>query len=379
VGEVVVDYAFVAGTAQPPGDFTGINGSVTWADGDIANKTIMIPITDDSTPEAVETFGVTLSNPSTAGLTLAAANAEVTITANDDVGDVAVFDFVIVAATLSEGGSLVLGVTRNGPASGAVSVDFATSSSTATAGSDFTSVSGTLDWADGDLSTKSITVFTIDDTTDEGDETLTVRLLNPSTGAILGSNATVTVTIVDDDPSEGGGGDQVVDLITIAATLSEGGSVALRVARTGPASGAASVDFATSSGSATAGSDYMSASGTLHWADGDSSDKTITVNIIDDTTDEGDETLAVTLSNASGAALGSNSTASVTITDNDPPAVDPPPVVGNGGGGGGGGAFDWLAVLVLTCFGLGSRLRQHLAQPTRSLTARHAWSIAAWV
>ena len=53
----------------------------------------------------------------------------------------------------------------------------------------------------------------------------------------------------------------------------------------------------------------------------------------------------VTLSNASGAALGSNSTATVTITDNDPPAAVSD---GDGNGSGGGGSADRLFLVGLT-------------------------------
>ena len=77
------------------------------------------------------------------------------------------------------------------------------------------------------------------------------------------------------------------------------------------------MDYATSNGSATAGSDYTAASSTLNWADGDAAAKTFTVNITDDALVEGDETITITLSNATGASLGAQSTATVTITDND--------------------------------------------------------------
>ena len=131
------------------------------------------------------------------------------------------------------------------------------------------------------------------------------------------------------------------------------GTVVLNVSRNGAASGAVSVNFATSSGSATAGSDFTSASGTLTWADGDAADKTITVNVTNDTDDESDETFTVSLSDPStGTPLGTNSTTTVTIADDDSPS-------GGGGGGngsgGGGGALDWLVVALLTRLAVGKR------------------------
>jgi len=109
-----------------------------------------------------------------------------------------------------------------------------------------------------------------------------------------------------------------------AATYSvnEGTATAtITVTRTGGSSGAASVNYATSNGTATAGSDYTAASGTLNWADGNSTNKTFTVAITNDTAVENNETINLTLSNAAGASLGTQKTAVLTIVDNDVPAV----------------------------------------------------------
>jgi len=81
------------------------------------------------------------------------------------------------------------------------------------------------------------------------------------------------------------------------------------------------VDYATSNGTATAGSDYTSTSGTLTFAPNETS-KTISVPIINDTADEDDETFSATLSNPTNATLGFPSNVTVTIFDNDnPPTV----------------------------------------------------------
>ena len=72
------------------------------------------------------------------------------------------------------------------------------------------------------------------------------------------------------------------------------------------ASGAVTVDYATSNGTATAGSDYTAASGTLSFRAGETR-KTLAVTISDDTEIESDETFTLTLSNASGADLGTTS------------------------------------------------------------------------
>ncbi|MBN2057232.1 MAG: IPT/TIG domain-containing protein [Candidatus Saganbacteria bacterium] len=107
-----------------------------------------------------------------------------------------------------------------------------------------------------------------------------------------------------------------------ASTYSVGegaGSVTVTVRRVSGSSGAASVHYATSNGTATAGSDYTSASGTLNWSDGDSANKTFNVTIADDATYEGNETVTLTLSGVTGASMGSPSTATLTINDDETP------------------------------------------------------------
>lgn len=96
------------------------------------------------------------------------------------------------------------------------------------------------------------------------------------------------------------------------------GSVILNVTRTAGSGGAASVAYATANGTATAGADYGAQTGTLNWADGDSADKTITLPIFNNPGAEGTETFTVTLSAASGAALGSPATTTVSIVEPAP-------------------------------------------------------------
>lgn len=93
-------------------------------------------------------------------------------------------------------------------------------------------------------------------------------------------------------------------------------SVELREADQSPVT----VNYATSNGTATAGSDYTATSGTLTWAAGETGVKTITINLSDDSMDEPDETILVTLSNPSHSLLGSQTLHTVTILDNDDPS-----------------------------------------------------------
>lgn len=95
-----------------------------------------------------------------------------------------------------------------------------------------------------------------------------------------------------------------------------GGSAIVTVTRSGNTSSPASVDYATSDGSATQKGDYTLAAGTLTFAAGETS-KTFPILIIDDVFQEGTESFSVTLSNPIGTTLGVRSVTTVKIFDND--------------------------------------------------------------
>jgi hypothetical protein len=98
------------------------------------------------------------------------------------------------------------------------------------------------------------------------------------------------------------------------------GTVTLTVNRTGDPSSAATVQYTTTNGTATAGSDYTTTTGTLTWLAGDATPKSIIVPILNDADVEIPETFSVTLSAPTGATLGAPATATVTITSEDAPA-----------------------------------------------------------
>ncbi|OAD19685.1 Na-Ca exchanger/integrin-beta4 domain protein, partial [Candidatus Thiomargarita nelsonii] len=96
----------------------------------------------------------------------------------------------------------------------------------------------------------------------------------------------------------------------------DGGQATITVTRIGSGDGAVSVEYATSDDTATAPDDYTQTTGTLNWADGSLADKTFTIDIIDENEQGNDETLIVSLNNATGGAeLGSPNTAVLTINN----------------------------------------------------------------
>jgi hypothetical protein len=99
----------------------------------------------------------------------------------------------------------------------------------------------------------------------------------------------------------------------------DGGSKIITVNRSGGTAGAVTVNYATSNGTASSGSDYTSASGTLSWTDGDGDPKTFSVTILDNGTAEDDETFTATLSSVTGGADLGTLSATVTILNDDEP------------------------------------------------------------
>ena len=92
-------------------------------------------------------------------------------------------------------GTVTITVIRVAGTAGTVSIHYATSDGTATAGADYTQTSGDLTFADGETS-KTVNVPILTDSTDEGNETFNFTLSAPGGGAGLGSPATAVITIL---------------------------------------------------------------------------------------------------------------------------------------------------------------------------------------
>ena len=310
-GTVTIDYATSDGTATDPADYSATAGALSWPDGDSADRTFTVSITDDFAVEGAETITLTLSNPG-GGATLGSPGvATLTIVENDSPG---VIQFAQATYQVVEGSLIAtVAVSRVGGVGDAVGIDFTTSDGTATAPQDYTPASGQLTWAPGDGTDKIFTVAIADDASPESAETIDLGLSNPTGGAGLGTPITATLTIIDDDSASPG------TLQFSQSTADVGaydGSETVTVTRTGGTNGAVSVQYSTSDGTAAAPGDYAATSGTLNWAAADATPQTFTVPIVDDILAEGDETVNLALSGPTGGAtLGTPATATVTIRE----------------------------------------------------------------
>ncbi|MGH8250934.1 MAG: choice-of-anchor B family protein [Steroidobacteraceae bacterium] len=136
-----------------------------------------------------------------------------------------------------------------------------------------------------------------------------------------------------------------ISFVGTTVSVSENtGTARVTLRRNAGFAGSVSIDFATTDGTATAGADYTTTSGTVDWTAGDLGDRTIEVPVVNDDLDEDGETFRITLTNAvGGATIEGSATLEVQITNDD--GVAPPP--GGGGGGGGGGASSAELLLLL--------------------------------
>jgi hypothetical protein len=198
-----------------------------------------------------------------------------------------------------------------------IAVQYGTSDGSATAGDDYVSQSGTVMIPAG-AGSAGFTIQVNGDTLVEPHETFFVNLSNPVNVTIL--KAEGIGTIVNDD--------SVIQFSSSSYTISETGPrVDITLTRSGNASSAASFSFATNDGAgltncnvfngiASPRCDYINTLGTISFAAGQSS-KSFSVAIIDDSYAEGSETFTIGLNSPSGATLGTQSTTTVTITDNE--------------------------------------------------------------
>lgn len=210
-------------------------------------------------------------------------------------------------------GTATITVVLDTPSAQAVTVDYATSAGAtnpATAGSDYTASNGTLTFNPGET-VKAFTIPLLDDASQENIETVSLTLSNP-VNAALGVLTTATLSIIDNETT-------TVQFETPGYIINEnGGQVAIQVTLSSAAAFPITVDYATSDGTAAAGSDYTANSGTLTFAPGETS-KTINVAVLDDSAFESNEIVNLTLSNVTPGTtfLGVPSSATLTILDDE--------------------------------------------------------------
>src|SRR5262249_32654698 len=285
-------------------DYTAATGTVSFAPG-TTSQLVTVAVLGDLLDEANETFSVNLSAPT--GATIADPQGLGTIVDNDPAPSIAIGD-----ATVTEGNagttSAVFTVTLSAASGQTVTADFATTNGSAAAPGDYTPRAGTLTCGPG-VTTQQITVAVQGDTTFENDENFLVELTNVTNATIDNGLALGTITNDDAPPAF------AVTDVTVTETNTGATNAVFTVTLTGATALPATVSFTTANATAIAGTDYTSASGTLSFAPGTTS-QLITVAVLGDTLSEPTETFTVNLSNPTNATIADGQGIG-TILDND--------------------------------------------------------------
>ena len=208
VSEAVTVPWFTAPNTAVAADYSPAGGSVTFPAGSAAGatQTFTVTMTDDNLSEVLENFTVEL------GEVTSSVSAFVAPKSGSFIADayIAESDPITVTisgpSTVSEGDTTTVYTVSLSPVgvtpTADLTVDYATSDGTATAGEDYEAASGTLTFTPTAAGPQTFTIQTTEDTIDESGETFTVTLDTPTGGggpaSRLGTSS-VTTTITDDD------------------------------------------------------------------------------------------------------------------------------------------------------------------------------------
>ena len=302
--DVTVRYATADGTATSGSDYAARFGQATIPAGQ-TTATFAVPVYGDWVAEDTEYFLVRLSDAT--NVFLLQAEAAGSILDDEPIANIG----RNVAGNEGNNGTtpFTFTVTLSAASGAPVTVDYTTGNSTANAGSDYQAATGTVTFAPGQTS-QTITILVYGDRVSENDEEFVVYLTG-STGAHVNTDISSGLgLIIDDDPRVNIGGAAVTEgnsgtrAVTFTVSLSRGSDEPF------------SVSYATTNGSATAGSDYQATSGTLTFAPGETS-KPVTVLVNGDRLGEVNELFYVDLSNPTYPGVG-NYRGVGTILDDEP-------------------------------------------------------------
>lgn len=305
---VEVSYRTVGGTALHGVDMNDTYGSVEFAAGE-TSKQVYVYTSSDSVGESDEAFELELYNP--VGATFGGRNLALSATSTILDDDVAGGDrgLSISTPTVVEGsGVAVFTVTLSEAFDARQSLGFATIAGSAKSGSDFTGKSGQLVFAAGQTEAKVVVNLKNDGVSESG-ETFGLKVKGAGLAAygqaeLLDDDGRLPVFSVEGDRTEEG------DYLYFTVRLSEA------------AKSSVAVNYQTSSGTATNGTDNNATSGTLTFAAGETT-KTVYVAAYSDGLAESDEAFNFQLFSPVGANFGpANRTPSATgwILDDDPGA-----------------------------------------------------------
>lgn len=298
-----VEVGAVDATATNELDYRANPVRLAFAAGETTKSFRITPI-DDEDYEVDETFRVVLRYPN--GLTVSGTPIVVTISSDDiDRGSAALESASI--SVWENGGPVTVAIVRTGNTANPLTIQYVTADDTATAGTHYQSVSGSVTFAAGETR-KTVTVPIIDN--NQYDSTRYRTFQFRLSGANLGTNRIEYITVFNDDPNRG-----VATFVANTVSIAETDQVlALTINRMDGTESTLQVNYATQSGTAVAGRDFTAANGLLTFLVGEQT-KSISIPIIDNPRFDGDRTFTIALT---GSHLGLFPTMTATIQNDDP-------------------------------------------------------------
>ena len=226
---------------------------------------------------------------------------------------------VSAARAAEDAGHVVFELTISAASDQAVTVNYATSDGSATAGQDYTETSGALTFPANSVASQTVSVPVLDDTMDEAEEETFTLTLSQAVAAVLaggGETLAVTGTITDDDDPE-----VTVSFGQSAYTVTEGGTVEVTVRLSGDPEREVTIPVDKTEEGASS-DDYSGVPGSLSFASGETS-KSFTFTANDDRIDDDGESVVLAFGTLPDgvSAGGVTPGATVTITDDDTAGV----------------------------------------------------------
>jgi hypothetical protein len=253
---------------------------------------VTILVYGDTLNEPDETFAVELVNP--VGATVADPQGTGTISNDDAQPSISISDPSVLEGAAGTR-TLSFAVSLSAASGQTASVNYTTVNATATAGTDYQASSGKLTFQPGQT-LAYVSVLVAGDALDEDDETFSVSLSGALNASLADAQGLGTILDDDDMPQ--------LSINDVSLTEGNAGSknAVFDVTLSAPSGRDVTVAWATNALSATAGQDFVAASGSLDFPAGTTS-RSVTVAIAGDALDEPNDTFTVDLSSPSHATL----------------------------------------------------------------------------
>jgi len=209
-GDIAVDYSTEDGSATEGSDYHARTGRLRFSGGP-EQRTIFIPVLDDSNAEPSETFALTLN-----GGNVADPSDSVISIIDDDGAPGGRVLFAVSALKVKEDAAFLnIPIRRTGSADQPLELGYRTVDGLARAGADYAGTERRVTFGIGETEAV-IPITLVDDSEPERTESFLVRLFEPADGNPLAESA---VLILDDEPKGGTGGGAAVTWLLFAVSL----------------------------------------------------------------------------------------------------------------------------------------------------------------